>query len=46
MGLAGYGPVPEPGYYFKIYARGPGPLSSDEIWAGIQFKGYGVFRSD
>ena len=20
MGLAGYGPVPEPGYYFKIYA--------------------------
>ena len=21
MGLAGYGPVPEPGYYFKIYAR-------------------------
>ena len=21
MGLAGYGPVPEPGYYFKIYAN-------------------------
>ena len=27
MGLAGYGPVPEPGYYFKIYAKSyPGIL--------------------
>ena len=21
MGLAGYGPVPEPGYYFEFYAN-------------------------
>ena len=35
MGLAGYGPVPEPGYYFEFYASSAARPASP-IWIGHQ----------